>query len=356
MEIDREVFVMKVVVLAGGLSSERDVSISTGKLVCQALRERGHQAAMLDVFLGYPGDVSEDFFERNDAFQDIQEGIQTVNPDLNKIKALRGGESAQFFGANVIELCQMADIVYMALHGAEGENGKLQAAFDLLGIRYTGSGYLGSALAMDKGVAKKIFLQGDIPTPKGYTVTADKLQTLSAEIAFPCVVKPCCGGSSVGVSIAHDEAEYQQALEDAFCYEEEVVVEEYIKGREFSVGVIDGEAYPVIEIIPKEGFYDYATKYQPGMAQDVCPAELEEAKTKEMQRLAVDVYRELKLEVYGRVDFLMDAEGELYCLEANTLPGMTPISLLPQEAAEAEITYGELCEKIISLAMERYQD
>lgn len=345
---------MKIVVLAGGLSSERDVSISTGKLVCEALRERGHQAAMLDVFFGYRGDISEDFFERNDAFQNIQTGIQTVNPDLNEIKALRGGESDCFFGANVIEICQMADIVYMALHGAEGENGKLQAAFDLLGIRYTGSGYLGSALAMDKGIAKKIFLQGNIPTPKGYTVTADNTQPLSEEIGFPCVVKPCCGGSSVGVSIANNETEYQQALKDAFAYEAEVMVEEYIKGREFSVGVIDGEAYPVIEIIPNEGFYDYATKYQPGMAKDVCPAELEEAKAQEMQQFAIDVYRELKLEIYGRVDFLMDAEGKLYCLEANTLPGMTPISLLPQEAAEAGISYGELCEKIIALAMDRY--
>lgn len=346
---------MKVVVLAGGLSSERDVSISTGKLVCQALRERGHQAAMLDVFFGYQGDISEKFFERNDAFQNIQNGIQKTNPDLERIKALRGGESECFFGANVIELCRMADIVYMALHGAEGENGKLQATFDLLGIRYTGSGYLGSALAMDKGVAKKIFLQAAIPTPRGYTVTADSMQLVPEKIGFPCVVKPCCGGSSVGVSIVHDEAEYQQALKDIFCYEPEAVVEEYIKGREFSVGVIDGEAYPVIEIIPKEGFYDYATKYQPGMAQDVCPADLDEAKTKEMQGFAVDVYRELKLEVYGRVDFLMDVEGKLYCLEANTLPGMTPISLLPQEAAAAGIAYGDLCEKIIALAMERYQ-
>lgn len=346
---------MKIVVLAGGLSSERDVSISTGKLVCQALRERGHQAAMLDVFFGYQGDISENFFERNDAFQNIQEGIQKTNPDLERIKALRGGESDCFFGENVIELCQMADIVYMALHGAEGENGKLQAAFDLLGIRYTGSGYLGSALAMDKGVAKKVFLQGNIPTPKGYTATADNMQFQSEKMKFPCVVKPCCGGSSVGVSIVQDEAGYQQALKDIFAYETEALVEEYIKGREFSVGVIDGEAYPVIEIIPKEGFYDYATKYQPGMAQDVCPADLEEAKAKEMQGLAVDVYRELKLEVYGRVDFLMDAEGKLYCLEANTLPGMTPISLLPQEAAAAGIAYGDLCEKIIALAMERYQ-
>lgn len=347
---------MKIIVLAGGISSERDVSISTGKLVCKALRENGHQAAILDVFFGYQGEDLENFFDKTDVFQDREEGIQAVNPDLDEIKALRGGDPSLFFGPNVIELCRMADIVYMALHGAEGENGKVQAAFDLMGIRYTGSGYLGSALAMDKGIAKKIFLQGNIPTPKGCTVTADSIRPLPEEIGFPCVVKPCSGGSSVGVSIAANEEEYRQALKEAFHYETEVVVEEYIKGREFSVGVIDGEVYPVIEIIPREGYYDYKTKYQPGMAQEVCPADLDEAKTREMQQYAADVYRELKMEIYGRVDFLMDQEGKLYCLEANTLPGMTPTSLLPQEAAEAGVTYAQLCEKIITLAMKRYSD
>lgn len=342
---------MKIIVLAGGLSTERDVSISTGNMVCQALRERGHQAAMLDVFLGYDGEISDDFFDRNDAFSEDQKKIQTADPDLDAIRKIRGEDVDCFFGPGVIELCQLADIVYMALHGAEGENGKLQAAFDLLGIRYTGSGYFGSALAMDKGVAKKIFQTGGIPTPKGYTVTPDTVQPVPPEIGYPCVVKPCCGGSSVGVSIPTNESEYQKALEDAFHYENEVVVEEYIRGREFSVGVVGEKVYPVIEIIPNEGFYDYATKYQQGMARDVCPAELDEAKAAEMQQYALAAYRELKLSCYGRIDFLMDENGSLFCLEANTLPGMTPMSLLPQEAAAAGISYGELCEKIIALAM-----
>lgn len=341
---------MKIIVLAGGLSTERDVSISTGNMVCQALRKRGHQAAMLDVFLGYKGEISEEFFDRNDAFSEDQKKIQTADPDLDAIRKMRGEDADCFFGPGVIELCQMADIVYMALHGAEGENGKLQAAFDLLGIRYTGSGYFGSALAMDKGVAKKIFQTVGIPTPKGYTVTPDTVQPVSSEIGYPCVVKPCCGGSSVGVSMPADEKEYQKALEDAFRYENEVVVEEYISGREFSVGVVGEKVYPVIEIIPNEGFYDYATKYQPGMARDVCPAELDETKAAEMQRYALAAYQELKLSCYGRIDFLMDENGKLFCLEANTLPGMTPMSLLPQEAAAEGISYGELCEKIIALA------
>lgn len=344
---------MNIIVLAGGLSTERDVSFSTGEDVCKALRERGHQAAMLDVFLGYEGDVSEDFFVRNDAIRSDDKKIKSIDPDLDQIKQMRGDSEDGFFGPNVLALCRKADIVYMALHGADGENGKVQAAFDLLGIRYTGSGCVGSAVAMDKGLSKKIFLEAGIPTPKGFSVRKGQRGDLPEDMAYPIVVKPCCGGSSVGVSMVQSAEEYEAALQTAFRYEDEVVVEECIKGREFSAGVLGGESLPIIEIIPKAGFYDYETKYQPGMAMDVCPAELSEEKTKEMQNFAKRVYDELKLEVYGRIDFLMDADGNLFCLEANTLPGMTPTSLLPQEAAAIGMDYGTLCEKIISLAMEK---
>ena len=344
---------MNIIVLAGGLSTERDVSFSTGEDVCKALRERGHQAAMLDVFLGYEGDVSEDFFVRNDAIRSDDKKIKSIDPDLDQIKQMRGDSEDGFFGPNVLALCRKADIVYMALHGADGENGKVQAAFDLLGIRYTGSGCVGSAVAMDKGLSKKIFLEAGIPTPKGFSVRKGQRGDLPEDMAYPIVVKPCCGGSSVGVSMVQSAEEYETALQTAFRYEDEVVVEECIKGREFSAGVLGEESLPIIEIIPKAGFYDYETKYQPGMAMDVCPAELSEEKTKEMQNFAKRVYDELKLEVYGRIDFLMDADGNLFCLEANTLPGMTPTSLLPQEAAAIGMDYGTLCEKIISLAMEK---
>ncbi len=348
---------MKIVVLAGGLSTERDVSITTGTQVCKALREKGHQAVLLDVFFGY-GKKNEDLsgiFDGDANLNQLNDKINTIDPDLEEIKAMRGGDSDCFFGPNVIEICRMADMVYMGLHGAEGENGKVQAAFDVLGIRYTGSGYLGSAIAMDKGMAKKVFQSAGIPTPKGYTVTPDSIRPVPEEVGFPCVVKPCCGGSSVGVSIPNNEEEYNEALKLAFRYENEVVVEEFIKGREFSVGVIAGKALPIIEIIPKTGFYDYKTKYQAGMAEDVCPAELEEDLTAAMQNWAVEVYQELKLEVYGRIDFLLNSNNEMYCLEANTLPGMTPTSLLPQEAKAVGIEYGDLCETIIAEAMKRYE-
>lgn len=349
---------MKVVVLAGGLSTERDVSITSGMQVCKALRERGHKAVLLDVFLGYgsEGEDISNIFEGDVNLSGLTDRIQSVDPDVEKIKNMRGGDPRCFFGANVIRICQMADIVYMGLHGAEGENGKVQAAFDMFGIRYTGSGYLGSALAMDKGMAKKVFQATGIPTPKGFTVTPDTICPVPEEIGYPCVVKPCCGGSSVGVSIPQNEQEYQKALETAFRYESEVLVEEFICGREFSVGVIAGRALPVIEIIPKTGFYDYETKYQAGMAEDVCPAQLDETMTTLMQEWAVRVYRELKLEIYARIDFLLDAGQNMYCLEANTLPGMTPTSLLPQEAKAEGIEYGALCEMIIKEALKRYKE
>ena len=351
---------MKIVVLAGGLSTERDVSINSATQVCKALREKGHQAVILDIFLGHgkSGDDLTGIFDGDPQLTKLSDQIQSVDPDLDQIRAMREGDPDCLFGPNVIEICRMADIVYMGLHGAEGENGKVQAAFDVMGIRYTGSGYLGSTMAMDKGVAKKMFQAANVPTPKGFSfkkgakVTAERVKE---ELGFPCVVKPCCGGSSVGVSFAENEEQYEEALKLAFHYEDEVVVEECIHGREFSAGVVAGRALPVIEIIPKTGFYDYKTKYQAGMAEDVCPAELSEELTKRMQGYALDVYHALKLEVYGRIDFLLNDNDEMYCLEANTLPGMTPTSLLPQEAKAVGVDYGTLCETIIQEAMKKYE-
>ena len=347
---------MKIVVLAGGISTERDVSLISGAGILKALRQRGHQAILLDVFIGYKkrGDDVSNIFEKSDEMDDHVTDIQAVDPDIESVKKLRYDDEKGLFGPNVIEICRQADIVYMGLHGADGENGKVQAAFDILGIRYTGSDYLGSALAMDKGMAKKVFLQSGIPTPNGFSMKKSQVIKLPDEIGYPCIVKPCCGGSSVGMSIAKNEDEYNKALELAFKYEAEVVVEEYIKGREFSVGVIGGKSLPIIEIIPKSGVYDYETKYQPGMAEDVCPATLSDEITDKMQTYAIDVYRELKLGSYARIDFLLDADDNMYCLEANTLPGMTATSLLPQEAKVLGIEYGVLCEQVIAQALATY--
>lgn len=351
---------MKIVVLAGGLSTERDVSFKTGEMVTKALRENGHQVILLDVFMGY-SDKEEDLtgiFDRAEAVSVKVAAIPETAPDLEKVKAQRKDQSDNFFGPNVIELCRMADIVFMALHGENGENGKIQAAFDLFGIRYTGTGYLGSALAMNKGMAKQLFLENGIPTPRGTSLKrgedAAKIETCG--IHFPCVVKPCSGGSSIGVSIVHDKAEYEQALKEAFRWENELVIEEHVKGREFSVGVIDFQALPIIEIAPVEGFYDYKNKYKAGSTVETCPAELSEQITKEMQGYAEKVAEVLGLNTYSRTDFLLDAEDHIFCLEANTLPGMTPTSLLPQEAKVTGVDFNQLCEKLIESSMRKYKN
>lgn len=341
---------MKVVVLAGGISTERDVSLSSGVMIYNALKKNGHQAILLDVYLGYTGEDTENIFDKEEDWAGEFGVISEENPDIEQIKAMRPDGEKNFFGPNVIAICQAADVVFMALHGENGENGKIQACFDLMGIRYTGTDYVSSALCMDKGIAKDIFAAYGIPTPKG--IRLKKGERINDSVPFPCIVKACCGGSSVGVSIAYSEQDYEAALQEAFRYDSEVVVEQYIKGREFSVGVMDGKALPVIEIAPLTGFYDYKNKYQAGSTVETCPAELSQEKTEEMQKLAEMAFKALRLKNYGRMDFMMSEQGDIYCLEANTLPGMTPTSLLPQEAAVVGLNFGDLCEKIMQIALQ----
>lgn len=349
---------MRIVVLAGGLSTERDVSLASGAGICRTLRERGHEAFLLDVYLGFPYDTNklEEVFTLPGAGLEIAEGIKTTEPDLAAIKASREDQSDCFVGPNVIDICRLADIVFMGLHGDVGENGKLQATFDILGIKYTGPNYLGSALAMDKGIAKKIFKMSGVPTPLGTSIKKAQKDVALSELglSLPVVVKPCSGGSSIGVYIVNTEEEYREAIEKSFKYEDEVVIEPYIKGREFACGIIDGNALPVIEIIPKTGFFDYANKYQAGATEEICPAPIPHEIAEKMQRATELAFKSLKLDIYSRADFLLDENGDIYCLEVNTLPGMTATSLLPQEAKAAGIEYGELCELIIEKSLERY--
>jgi len=343
---------MNIAVLCGGISTERDVSLTSGTMVAKALRERGHRVVLLDAFFGCteyyekPGDL----FKRELRNETIP--VKETQPDLELIKALRNQDDDSLLGSNVLEICRAADITFFALHGDEGENGKLQAAFDVAGIKYTGSGYLGSALAMNKALSKKLFACSGILTPAGITVFAG--QAPYADLGFPCVVKPCSGGSSVGTSIVNTRDEYDEALKTAFKYERAVLVEQYIKGRELTVGVMDGKAMPVVEIIPKQGFYDYKNKYQAGLTTELCPAPIGDEATLCIQRISEKVNETLMIEAYCRVDFLMDAQGDLYCLEANTLPGMTPTSLIPQMALAQGKSFGELCEEIIAVSMKKY--
>ena len=344
---------MKIIVLAGGLSTERDVSLASAAGICRTLIEKGHDAFLLDVFLGleHAPEHLEDVFTLPGHGLEIAKNISCEEPDLAAVKASRPDQSDCFLGPNVIELCRLADITFLGLHGGEGENGKLQATFDLLGIRYTGSGYLGSAIAMDKGLSKQLFWQNEVPTPAGFILRKGEDISLEAHgMTLPCVVKPCCGGSSVGVTIPKTQEEYEAAVADAFSYEDVIVVEEYIKGREFSVGVVDGIAYPIIEIAPIEGFYDYTNKYKAGSTVETCPAVLTKEQTEQMQAYAVKGFKALQLDNYGRLDFMMSKDGKMYCLEANTLPGMTPTSLLPQEAQALGMDFADLCEKLIAVS------
>lgn len=319
-------------------------------MIYNALKSRGHQAILLDVYLGYEGGLDH-IFEREIDWAAQVGAIGEENPDIEAVKALRKDGGKRFFGPNVLELCEMSDCVFLGLHGANGEDGKIQACLELLGIPYTGTDFVSSAMAMDKGITKDIFKAYGIPTPAGIRLKRGEQET--EQIPFPCVVKASCEGSSVGVSIARNEQEYKAAKEEAFRYGEEAIIEQYIKGREFSVGVIDGTALPVIEMVPKMEFYDYRAKYQVGSAVEICPAEISEDKTLEMQDIAERVFRALRLKSYARMDFMMNESEEVFCLEANTLPGMTATSLLPQEAAAVGMDFAGLCQRILDIALEK---
>ena len=344
---------MKIVVLAGGLSPERNVSRSTGAKVCAALRERGHRAALVDLYFGledYEGEL-EDCFDAPISDEWKQVGRQA--PDLEAVKAARKWKSGSAFGKGVLELCAMADIVFLALHGRCGEDGRVQAAFDLLGIPYTGAGCLSTAIAMDKDLTKRLVAER-VNTPGWKTVeyTAADIDALVASARLPLVVKPVDSGSSIGVSIAFTAQELRRALEEGAAQGGRTVLEQYVKGREFSVGILEGKALPPIEIIPKTDFYNYENKYQPGATLEVCPAQVAPEAAERMQQAALEVFRILGLSVYSRADFILTEDGTAYFLEINTLPGMTPTSLLPQEAAAEGIEYPVLCERIMEASLE----
>lgn len=345
---------MNILVLAAGTSTEREVSISSGRMVCKALRQKGHNAVIADVFFGLQ---DANVFEGTEAGYDVDKKADEIASWSKKVKErLQAG--AGLIGPNIIEAAKKADLVFLALHGSNGEDGRIQAMFDLLGIKYTGAGYLGSAMAMNKAVAKVVVKDAGVPVIKGISFSKkdkEAKQTLE-ELGFKgtVIVKPACGGSSVGVSKAENEEEYQKALKEAFALEDTVVVEQFVDAREFSIGVFYDLALPVIEIVvEKDSFYDYENKYN-GKTKEVCPAPLEENIAKEMQAYAVQAAKALQLEAYCRIDFLLDKDNHCYFMEANTLPGMTPTSLLPQEAAQIGYDFPALCDKLVELSMEKY--
>jgi len=336
---------MKIIVLAGGLSTERSVSLVSGVKICESLRRSGHQAVLLDMFFGLEGTgyEPETLFEALPPIPVLQ--IDRQAPDLAALQKSRKDNSGGFLGTGVLELCRQADLVFLGLHGACGEDGRIQGLFDLMGIAYTGSGHLGSTMAMDKIFTRHLVAAAGVAIPNGWAVgSMDELKATSA--TFPCVAKIPNGGSSIGVAICNSPAELEAAAAEFFGESDQLLVEEYISGREFSCGVLDDAALPAIEIVPKTGFFDYENKYQDDATEEICPANVDAVSEQTMRTMALAAHRALGLGVYSRSDFRMRDDGKIYFLEVNTLPGMTQASLLPKEAAAAGVNYDALCQSI----------
>ena len=340
---------MNIVVLAGGYSPERDVSLTSGSLIANALINNGHSVLLLDAYCGIR-ELPTDPFTLFQTEATYAHKISEEIPDLKKLKE-ENGNTEDLIGPNVLSLCRMADRVFLALHGAMGENGQLQATLDNYGIRYTGSGYVGSALAMDKDLAKRLLRDAGVRTPDWVYVDPtlpESRETILSKIGLPCVIKPTSCGSSVGVTIVENESELDAALDAAAPWGDRVLAEKKINGRELTVGILDGKTLPIVEIIPNEGFYDYKNKYQ-GNTREICPAEISKKAAKKAAEATLRGFEALRLRGYARFDYILDETEKVWCLEANTLPGMTPLSLLPMAAKAAGISYEELCEKIIEL-------
>jgi D-alanine-D-alanine ligase len=337
---------VRITVLMGGTSSERDVSLASGLRIAEALRTRGHDVRAVDTA---KGGLSQDDEQRM-----IAGGVVKTLPPTPQELARMNAESVAEMAARLPKRGE-CDVAFLALHGGRGEDGTIQALLDLAGVPYTGSGHLASALAMDKDLAKHLMRAHGVTTAD-WVMASGAMVPDAAEIeralGLPLIVKPSKQGSTVGLSIVKSRAELAPAIAEAFKHDDEVMLEQFIAGRELTVSILGGEALPAGEIIAKKEIYDYECKYTPGMAIETFPAALTEAEASTVQEQARRTFAALKLKGCARVDFRMTADGQFYCLEANTLPGMTATSLVPQAAAAAGISFPELCERIAMLAVE----
>ena len=361
---------MKVLVAAGGLSPERDVSMCSGAMVANALIERGHEVALVDIYKGVAKEAAGGFaglYVSKEQGMRFSFPVPKSEPDIEEIIRENGGRREEV-SDDFLPLCKTCDIVFVALHGGIGENGTFQALLETFGVKYTGSSSLACALAMDKPIAKTIAAAAGVKTPSFVFLpqeipVKDAARLAGERLGFPCVIKPCGCGSSIGVAVVLDETQAIDAIKKARAYGTACMAESFVSGRELTCAVLEemrdaeGEralrGLPPVEIIPKSGFYGYEEKYQAGFAREVCPAEIPLEVDESIKSIAVAAHRALRLKVYSRSDFILDERGELWWLEVNTLPGMTPTSLVPQEAAACGISYGELCERIMLLSLGR---
>lgn len=331
---------MKAAVLFGGTSAERDVSIASGTQVVRALREAGADVVAVDTARGV--------LAREDEEELLSAGVSPAPPEAERTDMLRTGDVTALTRSPAFE---GTDVVFVALHGGAGEDGTLQALLDMVGLPYTGSGHLGSALAMDKDVSKHLFRAAGVPTPDWLMAPADAA-TAEAALGFPLIVKPSKQGSTVGLSVVRRPDDLEAAVAEAYRYDDEVMLERYVDGRELTVPVLGDEALPVGEIVTEREIFDYECKYQPGMADEIFPADLPPEVEARARELGLRAHRALKLRGYSRVDFRMDARGGLWCLEINTAPGMTAMSLFPKGARAAGLEFPQLCDRICRLALD----
>jgi len=330
---------MKIAVLFGGTSEERDVSIASAAQVIPALRGLGHEVVAIDTATGrLPASVEQKM---------LTTGVGPEPPSRTALASMR--ESALMLTANAGDIRDV-DVVFLALHGGAGEDGRIQAVLDLAGLAYTGSNHIASATAMDKDLSKRLFRAAGVPTAD-WLMAPVLAHDVGEAMGWPVVVKPNKQGSTVGLTIVRQSSDLAAAIALGERFDNEVMVERFIPGRELTVGIFDGEALPVGEIFPKGEVFDYESKYQKGGAREVFPAELSQEMAEEAQRLALRAHAALKLGVYSRIDFRLDPQGRFWCLEANSLPGMTAGSLLPQAARAAGIEFPKLVERICRAAL-----
>jgi D-alanine-D-alanine ligase len=333
---------LKIAVLFGGTSSEREVSIASGAQVIKYLRERGHLVTAIDTAFGV--------LNEQESLGLLDKKIDSSLPSFIELDKL----SDRLIFRILEEGLSNIDVAFLALHGGIGEDGTIQGILDILGVPYTGSGVLGSAVALDKEIAKRLFTWAGVSTPKWFTLRDKEIidpQIINEELGWPVIIKPLLQGSTAGLSLVRDKNTLQEAITKGRAYGKELLIEQYIAGRELTVGVLDDKALTVGEIVIKSELFEYDAKYQPGMVHEIFPADLPIEVAEEAKSLAVKAHQALKLKGYSRSDFRLDNNGKLWCLEVNTLPGMTGTSLLPQSAKAAGIEFGELCERACRLAI-----
>lgn len=339
---------MKITVLMGGESAERNVSLASGIRIVLGLRSRGHDVIAFDPSRGLIDSAEEQRLAAST--------VGTEPPSLDSLAKTTGG--AFLHGLETLPEISQADVVFLALHGGMGEDGTIQALLDMAHVRYTGTGHLSSALAMDKDLSKKLFRMGGVQTADWLMAPAS-VGEVEKTLGFPVVVKPSKQGSTVGLSVVKQPDQLEAAITEAWRYDDEVMIEKFIPGRELTVGILGDRALPVGEIKPVHEIYDYECKYTAGMATEEFPADLSDEQTSRVQQQARAAFRALKLRGYARIDFRLaesddgEGRGEFYCLEANTLPGMTELSLIPQGAAAAGMSFPELCETIVNETIAR---